>query len=206
MSKVGLVCLLVCCLLTSFPARAAEFGDIDLGIYALGSWPQDRQIFNQGSTVEASIKQGFGAGIKIALFPNFLHRMLGLELESNGHSSALSFPNGNNGTARSNMLILNSMVNLIARYPGELVRPYIGIGAGWSSSALLDPNIAGRKDNDFDTAHALAYQYIGGLQFILTQRVFAFSEYRYFSANYHWDGLAVDFRSHYGLVGVGLRF
>jgi opacity protein-like surface antigen len=206
MPKVGPVCLLVCCLLASSPARAAEFGDIDLGVYALGSWPLDRQIFNQGTTVDASIKHGYGAGIKIALFPRALYRMLGMELESNGHSGALSFPNGSNGTARSNMIILNSMVNLIARYPGELVRPYIGVGAGWSSSALVDPNIAGRSDKDFDSAHALAYQYIGGLQFLLTPKLFVFSEYRYFSANYHWDGLAVDFRSHYGLAGVGLRF
>ncbi|MBH0208138.1 MAG: hypothetical protein HP495_06425 [Nitrospira sp.] len=25
-------------------------------------------------------------------------------------------------------------------------------------------------------------------------------------ANYHWEKLAVDFRTHYGLLGVGLRF
>ena len=36
--------------------------------------------------------------------------------------------------------------------------------------------------------------------------IFLFGEYRYLSSNYHWEGLAVDFRSHYGLLGIGLRF
>ena len=41
---------------------------------------------------------------------------------------------------------------------------------------------------------------------MVSQKVYVFGEYRYFSANYHWDGLAVDFHVHYGVVGVGLRF
>src|SRR5262245_25465463 len=206
MRHVRLAGLTVVWVFTSAVGWAAEFGDIDLSVYALGSWPLDQNITNQGSTVPASIKQGFGAGIKVALFPKALHRILGLELESNGHSSALSFPNGTNGTARSNMLILNSMLNLIVRYPGEVVRPYLGIGAGWSSNALLDPNIVGRNDQDFESAHALGHQYIAGLQLAVSPKLFVFGEYRYFSANYHWDSLAVNFRSNYGLIGVGLRF
>lgn len=41
---------------------------------------------------------------------------------------------------------------------------------------------------------------------MLSLRVFVFGEYRYFSANYHWESLALDFGAHYGLFGTGLRF
>ena len=112
----------------------------------------------------------------------------------------------NDGTGRSSLLVLNTMLNLVLRYPGEVVIPYVGIGAGWSHGILLNPNIQGRADKDFDTAHALGHQYLAGVSAMVSPKVFIFGEYRYFSANYHWEGLAVDFRAHYGLVGVGLHF
>lgn len=189
---------------------AVEFGDIELSFYALGSWPRDEPIFNQGTTVPASVKSSFGGGFKVGLFPRFTNRMIGVELDSIAHGGAISFQNlangRNNGIARSNMLVANSMVNLVVRYPGETVLPYIGIGGGLSHGVLLNPNIAGRADQDFESARAFAYQVLAGTQVMLSHRVFFFGEYRYFSANYHWEGLALDFRAHYGLVGFGLRF
>lgn len=77
---------------------------------------------------------------------------------------------------------------------------------GWSHGTLLNPNIIGRNDKDFDSARAFGHQYLAGAQVMVNSRVFVFGEYRYFSANYHWDGLALDFRAHYGLFGAGLRF
>ncbi len=206
--------ILLCVILGSlwYPraADSAEFGEIDLSGYVLGSWPRDQPLFNQGSTVPASIQHGFGAGLKIGLFPHATRRMLGIEIDSSGHGGALSFPNTangqNNGTGRSNFLVLNTMVNLVLRYPGEVVTPYIGIGGGWSHGTLLNPNIIGRADKDFESARAFGHQYLAGAQVMVSSRVYVFGEYRYFAANYHWEGLAVDFRTHYGLLGVGLRF
>jgi opacity protein-like surface antigen len=203
------------CLLLWWPsltevALPAEFGDVELSAYALGSWPRDLEIFNQGTTVPVSIQNGLGAGLKVGLFPSALRRIVGLEIDSNAHSGALSFPNvangQNNGTGRSDLLVLNTTFNLILRYPGERIRPYVGVGIGWSHGTLLNPNIAGRDDKDFDSARALGHQYLGGAQVLLSPKVFLFGEYRYFSSNYHWEGLAIDFRTHYGLAGAGLRF
>lgn len=204
------VCLLFGSLWAPLLAESAEFGDIDLSFYALGSWPRDQPIYIQGATVDASIKPGAGAGIKVGLFPRITKNMLGLELDSSVHGGALSFltnANGrNNGIGHSNLLVLNTMVNLVLRYPGETVAPYVGIGAGWSQGTLLSPNIRGRDDKDFESARAFGHQYLTGAQIMVGPKVYVFGEYRYFSANYHWEGLAVDFRAHYGLVGVGLRF
>ena len=204
------LCFLLGSLWHPLAAGSAEFGEIDLGGYLLGSWPRDQTLFNQGDTVPASVQHGFGAGLKIGLFPHATRRMLGIEIDSYGHGGALSFPNTanghNNGTGRSSLLVLNTMVNLVLRYPGEVVTPYIGIGGGWSHGTLLNPNIIGRADKDFESARAFGHQYLAGAQVMVSPKVYVFGEYRYFSTNYHWDGLAVDFRVHYGVVGVGLRF
>ena len=190
--------------------HSAEFGDVDLSVYMLGSWPRDQNLYNQGTTVPASVQQGIGAGIKVGLFPHFTKRIVGIELDTLGHGGALSFPNNPNGqhygTGRSDLLFLNTMFNLVLRYPGEMVMPYVGIGAGWSHGILLNPNITGRADKDFDSARAFGHQYLAGLRTMVSPKVFIFGEYRYFSANYHWEGLAVDFRAHYGLFGIGLHF
>lgn len=210
MWRLVFVWILFAPLVASTSGQGAEFGDIDLSIYALGSWPRDQNVYNQGTTVPASIQQGFGAGLKVGLFPNVAKRFIGIELDSFGHGGALSFANSangqNNGTGRSDLLFLNTMLNLILRYPGEVITPYIGIGAGWSHGLLLNPNIAGRADKDFDSARALGHQYLTGLRVMVGPKVFLFGEYRYFSANYHWEGLALDFRAQYGLFGIGLHF
>ena len=208
-------CLIACALLVflhvpSPSGQGAEFGEIDLSLYVMGSWPRDQSVYNQGATVPASVGHGYGAGLKVGLFPDFAKRIVGLEIDSFAHTGSLFFPNSVNGqhsgTGRSDLLIINTMFNLVLRYPGEVVIPYIGIGAGWSGGTLLNPNIAGRADKDFDSARALGHQYLAGLRVMVTPKVFLFGEYRYFSTNYHWDGLALDFRTHYGLFGAGLRF
>lgn len=208
------------CLYVSEVAQPAGFGDVEVSAYALGGWSRDEDIFNQGTTVPSSVEQGFGAGLRVGLFPATLHRAIGLEIDSNLHGAALSFPNivngRNNGTGHSDLLLINTMFNLIMRYPGERVRPYVGFGLGWSHGTLLNPNIAGRDDKDFDSARSFTHQFLSGAQVHLPKirlfgmerpySVFLFGEYRYLSSNYHWEGLAVDFRTHYGLLGAGLRF
>ena len=202
--------LLLSCLCLRDMAIAATFGDVELSAYALGALPSDLEVFNQGTTVPASIDEGFGAGLKAGLFPAVLHRLVGLELDSNMHGAVVSFLNiangQNHGTGRSDLLLINTTFNLILRYPGEKVRPYVGFGIGWSHGTLLNPNIAGRDDKDFDSARAFTHQFLGGAQILLSSKLFLFGEYRYLSSDYHWESLAIDFRTHYGLVGAGLRF
>lgn len=219
--SITLVSFLSWCPSLTDVAFPAEFGDIELSGYALGMLPGNQDLFNQGTIVSTSVHQGLGTGFKIGVFPAALSRIVGLEMDSNIHGTALSFPNIANGrhheTGRSDMFMINTTFNVILRYPGERIRPYIGGGIGWSHATLLNPNIAGRDDKDFDSARAFTHQFLGGTQVVLTPHlhlfnaqqniaIFLFGEYRYLSSNYHWEGLAVDFRTHYGLLGVGLRF
>ena len=188
---------------------AAETADIDVGLYALGAFPSDRGLFAQGGNPsDIKISNGAGAGIKIAVFPHYLGNIVGIGLESSGHGSEISFSSPvNAGSAVStNLWVFSSMVNLTLRYPGKAFVPYIGVGGGYSSGVLTHGDIAGRSDRDFEGSWAFGSQFFGGLQGNLTEKVFLFSEYKYFSANYHWKELALDFRSHYALLGIGLRF
>ena len=188
---------------------AAETADIDVGLYALGAFPSDRGLFAQGGNPsDIKISNGAGAGIKIAVFPHYLGNIVGIGLESSGHGSEISFSSPvNAGSAVStNLWVFSSMVNLTLRYPGNAFVPYIGVGGGYSSGVLTHADIPGRSDRDFEGSWAFGSQFFGGVQGNVTEKVFLFSEYKYFSANYHWEQLALDFRSHYALFGIGLRF
>jgi opacity protein-like surface antigen len=190
-------------------ASAAETADIDVGLYALGAFPSDQGLFAQGSNPsDARIANGAGAGIKAAVFPHGLGNIVGIGLESFGHGSEISFSSPVNAglAASTNLWVFSSMVNLTLRYPGKVFVPYIGVGGGYSSGVLSHSNISGRSDRDFEGSWAFGSQFFGGIQGNLTDRVFLFSEYKYFSANYHWKQLALDFRSQYALFGIGLRF
>jgi opacity protein-like surface antigen len=188
---------------------AAETADVDVGLYALGAFPSDQGLFAQGGNPSDSrITNGAGAGLKAAVFPHSLGNIVGVGLEFFGHGSEITFSSSARpgSTASTNLWVFNSMVNLILRYPGKALVPYIGVGGGLSDGMLTHANIPGRSDQDFEGSWTFGYQFLGGVQGNLTEKMFLFSEYKYFSANYHWQQLALDFRSQYVLFGIGLRF
>jgi len=188
---------------------AAEIADANISLYSLGAFPSNQGLYAQGGNPsDTRITNGVGAGIKVAVFPRYFGRIVGIELESFGHGSEIEFSSSRSARspASTNLWVFSSMVNLILRYPGNALVPYIGIGGGLSDGVLTHANISGRSDQDFEGSWTFGYQFLGGVQGDLTEQVFLFSEYKYFSANYHWKQLALDFRSQYVLFGVGLHF
>lgn len=205
--------LIILVLSLAFPHSlpAAEKEDIYLSLYVLGSLVQDKNVLLQGTEVlGTTIQSGIGAGVKAGIFPEFTRRMLGIELEYFGHGASVAFPVlGSPGTiqsANSNLIVLASMVNLFLRYPGAVLQPYGGVGLGYSSGVLHGTDIPGRADKDLETTPSFAYQFVAGLQGNVNERLFLFSEYKYFVANYHWSTLSLDFRAQYVVGGMGIRF
>ncbi|HSA62325.1 MAG TPA: outer membrane beta-barrel protein [Nitrospiraceae bacterium] len=193
------------------PVSAAETAEATIGLYVLGAFPSNQGLSAQGiSPSDTRISNGVGAGIKVAVFPRYFQDIIGIELESFGHGSEVTFSStsaaSGGSPAGTNLWVFNSMVNLIARYPSNTFIPYIGVGAGLSDGVLTSANIPGRTDTDFEGSWTFGYQFLGGVQGNLTEKLFLFTEYKYFSANYHWKQLALDFRSQYALFGIGLRF
>ncbi|MEX5213881.1 MAG: porin family protein [Nitrospiraceae bacterium] len=176
----------------------------------VGSFPEDKDAVFQGlSRGGTQLRPGVGLGIKAAVFPAFVKRMVGLELEYVGHSGRIQFPlsGANAGRSGSSALtVFTSMANLLVQYPDAVVQPYAGVGVGWATGILTDTDIPDRPDRSFEGAWALSYQFIAGARTRLSARTFLFTEYKYLAANFHWTQLAVDFRSHYVLFGVGLSF
>jgi opacity protein-like surface antigen len=188
---------------------AAETADVDVGLYALGAFPANQGLYAQGGNPsDTRITNGVGAGFKAAVFPHNLGNFIGIGLEFFGHGSEIAFssPASAGSTASTNLWVFGSMVNLTLRYPGKTVVPYIGVGGGYSSGVLTHGEIPGRSDRDFEGSWAFGSQFFGGVQGNLTEKLFLFSEYKYFSADYHWKEFALDFRSQYALFGIGLRF
>jgi opacity protein-like surface antigen len=188
---------------------AAETADVDVGLYALGAFPSNQGLYAQGGNPsDTRITNGVGAGFKAAVFPHNLGNFIGVGLEFFGHGSEIAFSSSASAgsTASTNLWVFGSMVNLTLRYPGKTVVPYIGVGGGYSSGVLTHGEIPGRSDRDFEGSWAFGSQFFGGVQGNLTEKLFLFSEYKYFSADYHWKEFALDFRSQYALFGIGLRF
>jgi opacity protein-like surface antigen len=203
-----LVVLAIALVVAACEVLAQEKDDVYISLYAQRSLPSNRNAFLGGEEMANTIvANGMGAGIKIGVFPAIAKGVVGFEVESSGHGGEVTFPlMTNSKTASTNLLVFNSMVNAIVRYPGEFIRPYIGIGAGLSQGILTSPNIPGRADTDFEGARSFGHQYLAGAQGMVSKRAFLFAEYKYLSANYHWEKLSLDFRSHYVIAGIGIRF
>ena len=191
--------------------EALENIEIYLAGYGMATQPSNGGLILNGQRIlDEKIRGDVGLGFKIGLFPSFLHGYLGIELEPFGHHNSLSFPKGQSGTSmrqgQASLITYNSMVNLLLRYPGRFVRPYIGIGGGLSNGILYHADIPGRNNKNLETGTAPGYQFFGGMQLIITNHWFVFGEYKYNAAHYHWNQLSLNFQSEYFLGGVGYSF
>jgi opacity protein-like surface antigen len=200
--------LAILLLVTVSEVLAQEKDDVYISLYVQRSLPRNRNAFLGGEEMaNTMVGNGMGAGIKLGFFPAIAKGVVGIELESSGHGGEVTFPlMTNSKPASTNLLVFNSMVNMIVRYPGDVIRPYIGVGVGLSQGVLTGPNIPGRTDTDFEAARSFGHQYVAGAQGRVSERTFLFAEYKYVSANYHWEKLSLDFRSHYVIAGIGIQF
>lgn len=193
--------------------------DIYVGVFILGSMPKDKNLVVGGDEIpQTTVGSGMGAGIKAGLYPSLTNRIVGIEAEIFGHGGDIVAPrttvSGGTRFANANLITFNTMANLVMRYPGEILQPYIGAGWGLSYGFLTSVDIQRGNDRLTGTGSdvTFAYQFLGGLRTNLTQRVFLFGEYRYFATKYRWDSegsgpdTKLDFRTQYITGGVGLSF
>lgn len=208
-----MVVSLICLVLIAAPSDGEALDNIEIYLagYGMAVRPSNQGLsFNGENVSDAMIHGDIGLGFKIGLFPDFFHGYLGMELESFGHNNSLSFSVVENGRAttqgQSSLITNSSMVNLLLRYPGQYARPYVGIGGGLSNGILYDADIPGRNSKNFEMGSALGHQFFGGVQLVIAKKWFVFGEYKYSSANYHWNQLSLNFRSEYVLGGFGYSF
>jgi opacity protein-like surface antigen len=114
-------------------------------------------------------------------------------------------------SGRGTFFASTTMVSLLIQYPGTVLKPYAGVGIGWSSSYLFDAQLMKGATTQTGTAWdtSAAYQYLAGLRAQVSERVFLFGEYKYFASRFHWGGSlepSLDFRTHIVALGIGLSF
>jgi opacity protein-like surface antigen len=198
------------------PAAASAHGpEIYAAIYVLGSLAQNRNLNVGGDELQTTVHNGGGGGFKAGVFPAFTRYIVGIQAESFafGHSITAPASMGSSGiqSGKGTLFAWTTMVSLIVQYPGERLKPYAGIGAGWSSSYLVDGQFTKGPVSQTGTLTdtSLALQYLAGVRALVTERVFVFGEYKYFASRYHWSGSlepSLDLRTHIIAVGVGLAF
>jgi opacity protein-like surface antigen len=222
-----LQCVL-CCVMCLF-AQTADGQDAVPGIHAsdhgpeiygaifvLGSLAKNRNLNVGGEELPSTtVRNGAGGGFRAGVFPAFTGYIVGIQAESFGLGHEVSAPAsmGSSGiqSGRGTLLAWTTMVSLLVQYPGKVLKPYIGIGAGWSSSFLVDATLTKGAMTQTGTLQdtSLALQYVAGLRTYVTESLFVFGEYKYFASRYQWGGSlepSLDLRTHIVAIGVGLSF
>lgn len=185
-------------------------------IFLLGSLSKNRNLNVGGEELsQTTVRNGAGGGFKAGVFPAFTGYVLGIQAESFGLGHEVTAPatTGSSGiqSGHGTLLASTTMVSLLVQYPGKLLKPYAGIGAGWSSSYLVNAQLTKGPATQTGTLTdiSMAFQYLAGIRAHLTDSVFVFGEYKYFMSRYHWSGNldpSLDFRTQIVAVGLGLSF
>jgi hypothetical protein len=180
----------------------------------LGTMPKDENLTVGGTTIfDTNVKGSVGAGLKAGIFPKFAGGVFGVEGEVFGHGGRVNAP----GQVQGDLTVINFMVNVLARYPGEIIQPYVGAGVGVSAGQLRDANIqvVGLQLTGKASDGAGAFQFFGGVRAYVTKVIFLFGEYKYFAANYKWESEGIstgnpsvnfDFRTQIVSGGIGISF
>lgn len=198
------------------PAPPGRGPEIYAALYVLGSVAKNRNLnLDNEELPMTTVRNGGGGGFKAGVFPAFTGYMVGIQAESFGLGHELTAPAsmGSSGmqSGRGTLFAWTTMVSLLIQYPGTVLKPYAGVGIGWSSSYLFDAELTRGPVTQTGTARdtSVAYQYLAGLRAQVAERVFLFGEYKYFASRYQWSGSlepSFDFRTHVMAIGVGLSF
>ncbi len=192
--------------------------------YLLGTLPVDRNLSVGGNGVGntpfsgTNIQGSAGGGLKAGVYPGVMGGAIGLEGEVFGHGGKLKTPGGAFPSADANLLVINSMINLLLRYPGDMIQPYVGAGAGVSYAQLRDlnlqTNVASLSGKGSDAA--FAYQFLAGARAYMNKQLYLFGEYKYFGSAYDWKSesssggsgptTSLTFRTHIVAAGFGITF
>lgn len=202
------------------PAPSEKKIDLLLSGHVLGMFPLDKDLLVGGNRIlNTDVRGTIGAGIKFDIYPWFTKNIVGAEIEAFGLGGTVRAPRtmSLSGTtqAQGSLIAITTMYNLMLRYPGETIQPYIGAGVGSSTGILYNANIQSGNVGLSGTSGdlAFAYQFLGGVRTFVTKNLFLFGEYKYFVTKYSWDSesasnqrIKLDFQTQIVSGGIGWSF
>jgi len=209
------------------PEPEKPMGQPYLSVFLTRSQPVSSTYKYLEDTIPSlTVGAGTGGGFKVGVYARPLNYALGGELELFAHSGKLSAPTTtNNGVTRfasQNFTMANAMFNVLARYPGDFIQPYVGAGAG-VTLVFTDGQAqsAGGVQSGSHGLQGLAVQALAGARMTVTQHLFLFAEYKYLLSFSELDNCGgeneqaarnckvlneLTYRSHYATVGLGFTF
>ena len=101
-------------------------------------------------------------------------------------------------------------MNVVFRYPGQRLQPYIAIGPGIFFARLRDSSITSGPDSQSSTKIGLNTQL--GLRYYMTRNVSMFGEWKYnytrfnFQENDNFIGFRATYSMHHFAFGIGYHF
>jgi opacity protein-like surface antigen len=224
----SLASITVIILIAGFPTETeAQDVGTDRGVefyvagFATRSSPTSSNIFLNGDKIpQTHFDASTGGGAKLGAFIRPFNFAFGGEFEIFGNGGKITSPITTQGGitrfTNQNLNMTNLMFNFIARYPGDFIQPYIGMGVGLSLVSLdgITKASTGTRTRTEDTG-GVAWQAIAGIRLNVTRHIFGFTEYKHFSSTSGSDECSdpsdcpvhqLDYQSHYVSVGVGVRF
>jgi opacity protein-like surface antigen len=162
-----------------------------------------------GPIIDFDLQNSITYGAKAGYF--FGHGWLGIEgevLHTTPHIKGLpataSFP----ADPGIHMRITTIGPNIIVRYPGRTVQPYVGVGVGMAIARIGDtPTV--RSDTDV----AAVWNVLLGVRAFVTPQIAVFTEYKYTGASLEFDGafgpdggFAGNYRAQHILGGLAYHF
>ncbi len=200
-------------LFTSTPANAEWYVGGQVGIV----WPDDlKDVEGVGSAKgielsDSDLKNALGYGMKVGyFFPDYMD-WLGLQFEvftSNPHIKQQSVTATTGGSSvslgtvdGSHLRIITPAVNVIFRFPGYSIEPYLGPGIGAFWAHLSD---SAGSDNDI----APGVNALGGFRFYVNEEVALFTEYKYNYTKFKFtdSNFKATYSSHSFFGGLSYHF
>lgn len=158
---------------------------------------------NPAPNPDFDLQNSITYGGKVGYFPG--HSWYGIEgevLTTTPHIKQLDTDPG------IHMRVTTVGANLIARYPGRTVQPYIGAGIGAAIAHIGDTGTV-RSDTDV----AAAWNILAGLRAFVTPHIAVFAEYKYTGATLKFDeafgdlgGFRGNYRAQHILGGLSYHF
>jgi opacity protein-like surface antigen len=122
-----------------------------------------------------------GGGLRIGVFPSY-KSIFGAEIEISGPGQSITAQHTvSGGTVRSaqlDMTQINFMANVLARYPGDVIQPYTGVGLGLSMIETNGHTQSSAGIREPDSLSGLTLQGIIGIRLLVTNHLFGFAEYK----------------------------
>jgi opacity protein-like surface antigen len=179
------------------------------------AWTDKAKVESSGTykfDVDDGAMMGFklGANIPSAPFANleveFFH-IFSQDISQQIHYSGANYIQAG---PDSDVYLNNVMFNLVIRYPAGNVRPYIGVGIGYSKmeiggtyTALINGTTYTVSDPSED---AFAYQFMAGINYRIDRYFSLDAGYRYFAADADISGADISYRANIFTLGLNYHF